>query len=113
MSVVHGVKLVLVGFTELKQLGVPELVELLVLLDMRLLTLRSLFLVVESHLLHLALEVLLLEFGHSVLGHLSLNVAAFLLALLSELLSSLNKLSDVLSIHLVVLTVVGRVLQVL
>jgi hypothetical protein len=69
--------------------------------------------VIKSHLLHLALEVLLLEFSHSVFGHLGFNITAFSLALLSELLSSLNELGDVLSIHFVVLRVVGRVFQAL
>jgi len=113
VSKVHVIKFVLVSFTKFEKLSIPVLVKLLILLDMCGLTLTSLVLMVESHLFHLTLEVLLLKFSNTVLSHLCLNIATFSFALFSELFSSFDEFSDVLSIHFVVLTIVSRVLQVL
>ena len=73
----------------LKEIIVPLLVELLVLLDMGLLALLSLLLLVEDELLVSSLVVLVSELGNPVLGHFSLDVLAFLLAGLPVLLQGL------------------------
>lgn len=67
-------------FLGLKKILVPLLVELLVLLDVSLFTLLSLLGLIEDQFTKAPIVVLLLEFSHSVFGHLCFDVLAFFLA---------------------------------
>lgn len=109
MTFIHGIQLILISLAQIKQLLVPVGVEFLILFDMRLLAFLTLLLMSERHLLHLALEVLLLELSDAVLGHLCLNVASLSLALDAELFSIFDELCDVFSVHLLILAGLGRV----
>ena len=53
------------------------LVELLVLLNMSLLTLLTLLIVQKYQLLHLSAKILLSKFGYAVFSHFSLDVTTF------------------------------------
>jgi len=79
MSFFESKNLVLVISLGKLELVVPVLVEVLVLLDVSLLALLSLLLVHENQLLLSPVELLFLKFSNTVLGHLSLDVAAILL----------------------------------
>ena len=63
---------ILILFLGFLQLEVPMFVKVLVLLDMGVLDLLLPLVVLEEHLLVVHVELLLLEFGNSVLSHLSL-----------------------------------------
>lgn len=68
------------------QFLVPVGTELLVLLQVGLFTLRFLLVVHENHLLHLTVEILLLQLCNPILCHFSLDVPAFVLHLVPVLL---------------------------
>jgi len=70
--VLHIHDLLLVFVLSLLELLVPVVVKLLVLTNVSCLALLTLLLVVEEHLLHLEVVLLLFELSNSVLGHLSL-----------------------------------------
>ena len=73
----------------LEQVLVPLLVELLVLLNVGLLTLFALLGLVEDKLLVPSIIILLLELSDTILGHLSLHVLAFALTGVSVVLENL------------------------
>ena len=89
MSVLQLGKSLAVLFLGLKQILIPLLVELLILLDVSLLALLSLLGLVEDELIVTAVIVLLLELSNTILGHLGLNVLALALTGLSVLLEDL------------------------
>ena len=113
MTFVHGIELVLISLTQLEKLFVPVGVELLVLLDVGLFAFFALLLVGEGHLLHLSLEVLLLEFCDTVFGHFRLHVATFSLTLDAELFGIFDELSDIFGVDLLILAGVGGVFYLL
>ena len=78
------------------------LVEFLVLLNVRLLTLLPLLRLIENEFLISTIVVLLLELGDSVLCHLSLDILAFALASVSMILKHLNKVLDIVRIWLLI-----------
>jgi hypothetical protein len=78
VSLFESEDLVLVISLSLLELVVPMLVEVLVLLDVGLFALLSLLLVHEDEFFLCSVELLFLELGDSVLGHLCLNVTALL-----------------------------------
>lgn len=78
--------LCLVFFLGLSKLVIPVRVEVLVLLDVGLLTLFALLLMGEKHFFHLSRVFLLLELGDPVLSHLSFNILTVRLASVSMLL---------------------------
>jgi len=94
----------LISLSQIVEESVPSLIEFLILLDVGLFAVLALALMSESKLFHLALEILLLELCDSVLGHLCLDIAAFLLALGAELLAGLNESLNVFSCDFLVLT---------
>lgn len=73
----EGLTVFLLG---LQKIFVPLLVELLILLNVSLLTLLALLGLVEDELLKATVVVLLLKLRNTVLGHLGLDVLALLLA---------------------------------
>jgi len=66
------------------------LVEFLVLLNMRLLTLLPLLRLIENEFLISAIVVLLFELGDSILSHLCLDILAFALTSVSMILKHLT-----------------------
>ena len=80
MSILQLAQCLAVLFLSLQQVLVPLLVELLILLDVRLLTLLALLRLIEDELLRTTIKVLLLQFVNTIFGHLSLDVLAFTLA---------------------------------
>jgi hypothetical protein len=89
-------------FLRLEEVLIPLLVELLVLLNMSLLTLFSLLCLIENELFVTALVVLVLQFSNSVLSHLSLDVLLLLLASPSMVLKDSNEVLDVVSCWLLI-----------
>ena len=80
VSILKGAKSLGVLLLGLKEIFVPLLVELLILLNVSLLALLTLLSLVEDELLQATIVVLLLKLRDTVLSHLSLNVLALLLA---------------------------------
>lgn len=89
MSVLQLGKSLAVLFLGLKQILIPLLVELLILLDVCLLALLTLLGLVEDELVVAAVIVLLLELSNTVLRHFGLNILPLALACLSVLLQDL------------------------
>ena len=83
----------------LQQILVPLLVELLILLDVGLLTLFPLLCLIENQLTKAPIIILLLEFGNSILGHLSLDIFAFLFTSQSVILKDSTIKSDKIYLH--------------
>lgn len=79
MSILQLAHCLAVLFLSLQQVLVPLLVEFLILLDVRLLTLLALLSLIEDKLLRTTIKVLLLQFFNTIFGHLSLDVLAFAL----------------------------------
>ena len=77
-------------FLGLKQILVPLLVKLLVLLDVCLLALFTLLRLIEDELLVSAIVVLLLQLSNSILSHLGLNILSFALTCVSVILQHLT-----------------------
>lgn len=94
MSVLKLAKGLSVFLLGLEEIVVPLLVELLVLLDVRLLALLTLLRLLEDQLLSSSVVVLQLKLVDSVLSHFSFDVLALDLASLSVLLKNFtaNKL---------------------
>lgn len=74
----------------LKKVVVPLLVELVVLLDVSVLTLLSLLCLLEDELVQLSLIVLVLKLSNSVFGHFSFNILAFNFTSVSVFLKDLT-----------------------
>jgi len=91
VSIFEGAKSLSILLLGLEEILIPLLVELLILLDMSLFALLLLLSLVEDELLELLLVILMLKFLQSLLGHLSLNVFALSLAIVSVLVENLPK----------------------
>jgi hypothetical protein len=91
VSIFEGAKSLSILLLGLEEILIPLLVELLILLDMSLFALLLLLSLVEDELLELLLVILMLKFLQSLLGHLSLNVFALSLAIVSMLVENLPK----------------------
>lgn len=99
LELTEGLGVLLLG---LEEVLVPLLVELLVLLDVGLLTLLSLLRLVEDELLVTAVVVLKLELGDSVLGHLGLDVLLLGFASPSVVLENPDEILDVIGSRLLI-----------
>jgi len=97
-------------FLGLKQILVPLLVKLLVLLDVCLLALFTLLRLIEDELLVSAIVVLLLQLSNSILGHLGLNILSFALTCVSVILQHLNKVVDVVRIWFLIKSLLVHIL---
>ena len=100
MTLLGGVELVLICLVRIGELLVPVLIELLVLLDVRLLALLLLGLVHEDQLLLLAGKLLVFELVDAVVGHLGLDVSALLLHLQAVLVQCLSTRTRSVSIEI-------------
>jgi apolipoprotein N-acyltransferase len=89
VSIFQGTKSLGVFLLGLEQIFVPLLVELLVLLNMGLLTLLLLLGLVENQFLEFLLIILLFELLKSFLSHLSFDVLDFGLTVISMLIQNL------------------------
>lgn len=87
-------------FLGLEEVLIPLLIEFLVLLDVGLLAFLTLLRLIEDKLLIAAIEILLLQFGDSVLGHFGLDILAFALTRLSVILKNFYEVLDVIWVWL-------------
>ena len=89
VSIFEGAESLGILLLSLQQVFIPLLVELLILLDMGLLTLLLLLSLIENEFLQLLLVVLMLKLLQSFLGHLGLYVLALSFTIVSMLIKNL------------------------
>lgn len=100
VCLLEAFNLALILLLGLLQFKIPMGIKVLILLKMGILDFLLSLLVGEHQGLHLNVELLLFQLGHSILGHLSLNIFTVVLALESMLLHSHNEVLDVLLVDL-------------
>lgn len=106
MARLHVVLLVLVLILRFGELIVVVPVEFFVLFNVRILDFFLSLLMSENKLLILHVELLLLEFQNSVLGHFCLHVSAIFLAGLPVVFHGFYEICNVVSVHLSVLAAI-------